>query len=82
MQEEIGTVMSYLELSGVATVAMCGRLRKEMRVLIKGRETNFEQVVTSIQLEHISIDSASPGDSVGIKVDRKVCEGDRLYRLL
>lgn len=39
----------------------------------------FEQEVTSIQIEHQSVQKAKKGDEVGIKVDQKVHDGNEVY---
>jgi hypothetical protein len=37
--------------------------------------------VTSLQIEHQSVDEAKPGDDVGIKVIQKVHAHDKVFKL-
>jgi len=57
-------------------------LRAGDRILIQGDTSDFEQTVESMQIEHENIESAGDGQSIGLKVDQRVREGDRVYRIL
>ncbi|MEM3181420.1 MAG: hypothetical protein QW091_02170 [Candidatus Micrarchaeaceae archaeon] len=82
MEQEVGKITHYYDKLGVAIVNVAGSIKKGDRVLVKGATTNFEQVVQSIQIEHINVDEANKGDIIGLKVDQPVKEGDAVYKLL
>lgn len=81
MEEKIGKVTHYYDKIGVAAIAIeHGKLHKGDRLHFVGHTTDAEAVVSSIELEHQSIDEAEEGQNVGIKVDEHVREHDDVYR--
>ena len=50
-------------------------------IYIKGHTTDFEQKVTSLQVNHKPIERASKGQEVGLKVKSKVRHGDKVYKI-
>ena len=80
-EEKIGVVTHYYGKISVAVVELSGEMVQGDRVKIRGKETDFIQGIRSMQVEHRKIDRARPGDMVGIKVDRKVREGDGLFKI-
>ena len=79
--EEVGKVTHFFSKINVAVVDLNGELRKGDKIKIKGKLTEFEQEVKSMQIEHNTIDEAGPGDSIGMKVEQRVREGDIVYKL-
>ena len=49
------------------------------KILIKGATTDFKQVVSSVQYNHEPIKVAKKNQQVGVKVSKKVREGDVVY---
>ena len=81
MEEEIGRVTHYYKKIGVVIIELSGGIRKGDKIAVRGKETNFEQSVGSIQIEHKEVETASAGSAVGVKVDQKVREGDKVFKL-
>jgi len=81
MEEEVGKITHYYDKIGVAIVELHGNLKRGDRISIKGKSTNFEQQVQSMQIEHINVDEANKGDTIGLKVDQPVREGDMVYKV-
>ena len=52
----------------------------EIRI-VGGENTDFNQEVESMQIDHEKVKSAKKGDSVGIKVNEKVHEGYRVFKV-
>jgi translation elongation factor EF-1alpha len=50
-------------------------------IRVAGAHSNFTQEVGSMELEHAPVESASVGDSVGIKVSERAREHDDVYRV-
>jgi len=48
---------------------------------VRGHTSDFTERVGSMQIEHAAVESAKPGDSVGIKVGQKSRKGDYVYRV-
>ena len=51
------------------------------RLKLRPQETDFEQEVESMQIDHKEMKSAKKGDSVGMKVDEKVHEGYKVFKI-
>lgn len=82
-EEKIGEVAHYFGKIGVAAVRITdGGLKVGDTVRFKGKSTDFEQSIDSIQIEHDSVESAAPGDDIGIKVSEKVREGDGVLKIV
>jgi putative protease len=80
-KQEIGRISHYFGGPGVAAIVLTGDLKVGDKIAIQGHTTDFELVVTSMQIEHDSIEHAKPGDNVGIKVPERVREHDVVYKL-
>jgi len=79
--EEIGSITHYFSGIGVAVVALSSDLKHGDRIRIKGRSTDFEQDVDSMQIDGQTIQDAQVGQEIGLKVEEKVKEGDKAYKL-
>jgi putative protease len=75
----IGKITHYFDKISVAIVELSGVLKVGDRVHVKGNSTDFEQDISSIQIEHENVEKAKKGDAIGAKVDEKVKEGDEVY---
>jgi len=83
MEEKlVGKITHYYGKIGVAIVELVGALKKGDKIHIKGSTTDFEQEVTSMQVDHADIDKAKKKDLIGMKVEQKVREGDKVYLVL
>jgi len=51
-------------------------------IYIKGHTTDFEQKIKSLQLNHASVEKASKGQEIGLKVNGKVRHGDKVYKII
>jgi len=80
MEEPVGKVTHYFDKIGVALIDVSANIKVGDRISIKGTKTNFEQLVQSIQIEHINVDEANKGDQIGLKVDQPVKPGDVVYK--
>jgi len=74
----IGKITHYFDKINVAIIELSGVLKIGDRVHIKGSSTDFEQDISSIQIEHENMKKAKKGDAIGLKVDEKVREGDEV----
>jgi len=79
--EKVGEVSHYFTKINVAVVELSAPLSTGERIAIKGMTTNFEQPVGSMQIEHETVEEAKKGDSIGLKVEERVREGDIVYKL-
>ena len=77
----VGKVVHFFNRISVAVVELYDTLSLGDRILIKGKRTNFEQTVESMEIEHQKVERAEAGQKVGLKVVDRVREGDLVYRL-
>lgn len=77
----IGQVIHYFSNIGVAVIKLSDSLVKGDTIrIVGGEETDFEQSVESMEIEHEKIDKAKKGDEVGLKIKEKVREGYKVYK--
>jgi putative protease len=76
----VGKVEKFFGKIGVAAIKVtAGELKVGDKIHIKGRTTDFEQTVDSMQVEHVDVQKVVPGDEVGIKTKEKAHENDTVY---
>jgi putative protease len=78
---QIGQITHYFDHLGVAALDLTESLRVGDTIHILGHSTDFRQTVTSLQIEHLAVDKANPGDDVGLKVIQKVRAHDKVFKL-
>ena len=76
----IGTVTHYFPHVRAAVIKIKTPLSVGDSVKIKGHTTDFIQKVTSMQIDHVPIDSAKKGDEIGLLVDSRVRQHDIVYK--
>lgn len=78
----MGKITHYFSNIEVAVVNLSAPLKEgdEIRI-VGGKETDFEQKVGSMQIDHEKVKSGKKGDSVGMKIDEKVHEGYKVYKI-
>lgn len=80
---KVGEVTGYYTKVGVAAIEIqAGELRIGDTIRIRGRHTDFSQIVESMELERQPIPAAMPGQVVGVKVRERVRERDLVYKVL
>ena len=77
----IGKVSHYFSNIGVAVIELTDSLKIGDTIRIVGGETDFEQVVDSMEVEHQKVEKAKKGDGIGLKVSQKVREGYKVYKV-
>ncbi|MCX6718181.1 MAG: hypothetical protein NTY81_01065 [Candidatus Staskawiczbacteria bacterium] len=78
----IGQITHYFSNIEVAVIKLTVPLKKGDKIrIIGGQETDFEQKAGSMQIDHKEVKSAKKGDSVGMKIDEKVHEGYKVYKI-
>jgi len=77
----IGRISHYFDHIGVAVIELSDALKSGDTIRVVGGSTDFNQEVGSMEIEHEKVATAKPGDSVGLKVDQKVREGYKVYKI-
>ncbi len=81
-EKEIGKVTHYYGKLSVGILELIDTLKVGDTIHIKGHSSDFTQVVDSIQIEHASVSEAKKGDLIGLRVDQKVHEHDKVYKVI
>lgn len=78
-QKPIGTVTHFYNNINVAIVKFKKNVRVGAELYFKGATTDFKEAPKSMQYDHQPIAVAPKGKQVGIKVKKRVREGDEVY---
>jgi putative protease len=80
MDVQIAKVTHYYDKIGVAVVDVTKRALKVGDVVkISGHDNEFNQKVTSLQVEHAAVSKIPAKKSGALKTDKPVKEGDVIY---
>ena len=77
----VGKITHYFTKIGVAVIELTDKLSVGDMISVEGPNTNFQQKVDSMQIEHKNINTAKKGDSIGLKVIDRVRETDSVYKV-
>lgn len=75
---KVGTVAHYFDHIGVAVVDLKSPL--SVGDTVEFVKAGFSQTVASMQIEHEEIQTAKKGQSIGLKVDKPVKQGDEVLK--
>jgi putative protease len=77
----VGKVTHYYGDIGVGIVKFGKSVKAGTTVEFRGATTNFTQTLASMQYDHKAIQTAPKGKEVGIKVKKRVREGDGVFEI-
>lgn len=77
----IGKVTHYFPHVKAAVIKLKAPLAAGDTVKIKGHTTDFTQNVTSMQIDHVPLQSAKKGDEIGLLVDSRVRQHDLVIKV-
>ena len=75
----VGTVVHFYTKIKVAVIKFKVPFRAGSDIRFGGATTDFKQNVSSMQYDHKPVRVAKKGQSVGVKVAKRVREGDMIY---
>jgi len=79
--ERVGEVVHVFDKIMVAVLRLTKGIRQGDRLHFLGSHTDFEEQITSMQVEHKPVESAAPGSEVAVKLAQPVRRGDAVYLL-
>ncbi len=80
-EKEIGYVSNYFSRISVAAVEVTAGTVSVNEILhIKGRTTDLEIEVDSMQIDHESVTEVKQGESICLKVPERVRRKDKVYK--
>ena len=80
MEKQLGLVEDFFAKAGVMAVKLQGDLKVGDTIHVKGHTTDLTQVVESMQIDHVAVQSAIKGQDVGIKVNDRVRKTDTVFK--
>ncbi|HJO89718.1 MAG: translation elongation factor-like protein [Candidatus Pacebacteria bacterium] len=76
----IGKVTHYYSKIGVAIIELSDSISVGDVLHFKDGTTDFEEKLSSIEVEHENVSSAKKGAVVGVKVSQKVRGSEQVYK--
>jgi translation initiation factor IF-2 len=81
-EAEVGTVNKYFDKIGVGMIQVTqGEISVGDTIHIKGNTTDLTVTVSSIQVQRQPVQTAKPGEEAGIKLDTKVRQNDKVFKV-
>jgi len=78
----IGKITHYFSKIGVAVVELSDDITVGAKIRVEGATTSFEQVMDSMEIENKKVETATAGQSIGLKVKERVRLHDSVYKLM
>lgn len=80
MEKEIGVIEHFFGHLSVAALKLTeGGLKVGDTIHVKGHTTDFTETIKSMQINNKDVEGAKPGDDVGIKMEGKCRDHDKVY---
>jgi len=81
-ETEVGEILHYFGHVGVAVVkATKAAIKKGDKMHIVGGSADFDQTVDSLQIDHKDVGELAKGKEGGMKVSKKVHEGNKIFKI-
>ena len=78
----IGKVTHFFSDINVAVIKLSAPLSQDDQIrIVGGEDTYFKKKVKSIESNHKKIKKAKKGTEIGIKVNKKVRDGYKVYKI-
>ena len=75
----IGKVSHWYDKLGVAVIKLDKTLKVGDQIKVKRGDDEFTEAITSMQLDHESVNSGKKGDEIAVKVSQPAKEGAEVY---
>lgn len=77
----VGVVTHYFPKVRAAVIKLKMPLSVGDAIRVKGHTTNFQETVSSIQIDHVPVASAARGEEIGLQVSSRVRRKDVVYKI-
>ncbi len=74
-----GTITHYFAKPEVGVIKLEADIKIGDLLHFRGHTTDFEQEITSMQVEHEAVEAADKGTDVAIKIAERVRAGDEVF---
>ncbi|MFH1769816.1 MAG: hypothetical protein ABH833_04090 [Parcubacteria group bacterium] len=79
MAKKLGEVTHWYDKLGVAVLKLTANLNKGDAIKVVRGDAEFEDTVSSMQVDHEDVESAKKGDEVALKLSQKAKQGSEIY---
>ena len=79
--ERIGEVIHFYGKIDVAVLRLSNNLKIGDMIHFLGSHTDFQQEITSMQIEHELVAEGKAGEEIAIKVIQRARKGDAIFRI-
>lgn len=79
-EQQLGKIIHYFDKIGVGVIKLDATLKVSDTIHVKGKTSDFEQAVESMQVDKKSVQSGKKGDEVAVKLDQPAKEGDAILK--
>ncbi|UCF20554.1 MAG: translation elongation factor-like protein [Gemmatimonadota bacterium] len=80
-EELVGTITHYFAKPEVGVVKLTVEIKIGDTLHFHGHTTDFQQEITSMQVEHVDVETAAAGTEVAIRLKERVRPHDEVYRV-
>ena len=80
-EKPIGVITHYYRKIGVGIIKCKIPFKAGIEIRIQGATTNFSQMISSLQYNHKEVKNTKKCQLVGVKMKKRVREGDVVYRV-
>ncbi len=80
MAQQIGKVTHYYSKPHAAVIELAVPLKTGETVTFDRGRTHFTQIAKSIQIDHVPVEKAPAGASIGLQVKEDIKPGTLVYR--
>ncbi len=77
----IGRITHYFSKISVAVVELSDDIAVGDKIRMEGATTSFEQVIDSMEIDNKKVETATAGQSIGLKVKERVRLHDGVYKI-
>ena len=77
----IGNITHYFPHVQAAVIKLKAPLVVGETIKIKGHTTDFNQTISSMQIDHLPVNSAKVGQEIGLLVNSRVRQHDLVYKV-
>jgi translation elongation factor EF-1alpha len=82
-EEKIGEIVKFFAKPSVAAIKItAGELKVGDKIKLVGHTTNFEEVISSMEVNNQKVEKAVVGDYIGVQVSDRVRPGDEVFKVI
>ena len=82
-EEKVGEVLKFFAKPCVAAIKITnGQLKVGDTIKITGHTTDLTDTIASIEINNQKVETAAPGDFIGIRISDRVRPGDEVFKVV